>query len=163
LCVTIGAFGVGRLLPSPLIIAILLAVLSWSVWWHVKGHVRFPGDRDGVQANKELAQSGWGGALYFGLLLGVGFLTRMATPLWYALPLLGGRGSLFEAAALGVGAGLGRSWPAAQGAVDADEGDTHVVARALAISGHHKNDSLRALLAAGIVVAALCIPYFLTR
>jgi len=113
-----AGYGAGRLLPWGVAAGCLAAVAAFAVWWHVTGRTRFPGDRAGIQANRQLAQSGPGGTLYFGLLLGVGFRTRMATPLWYAIPLAAAASGIGAALAVGVGAGLGRSWPVARALAD---------------------------------------------
>lgn len=150
-----GAYGAGRVVPRFLVLASLLVVLCWSAWWHGSGRVRFPGDRDRVQANKKLAQSGPGGTMYFGALLGFGFATRMATPLWYAIPLMGASGSVQSALALGVGVGLGRSWPAARAVAGRDRGGKGLVARALDIAERHRADSFQAIVAIVLVIVAL--------
>jgi len=117
-CAAMAGYGAGRPLPWGVAAGCLAAVAAFAVWWHVTGRTRFPGDRAGIQANRQLAQSGPGGTLYFGLLLGVGFRTRMATPLWYAIPLAAAASGIGAALAVGVGAGLGRSWPVARALAD---------------------------------------------
>ena len=102
-----GGYGAGLLLPAVVTAAGLAAILAFAVWWHLSGAVRFPGDLGGIQADRGLAQAGPAGTLYFGLLLGVGFRTRMATPLWYAIPLAAAVSGLGAALAVGLGAGLG--------------------------------------------------------
>jgi len=113
-----GGYGAGRLLPPVAAAGCLAVILAFAVWWHLSGAIRFPGDLGGIQANRELAQAGPAGTLYFGLLLGVGFRTRMATPLWYAIPLAAAVSGTGAALAVGLGAGLGRSWPAARAVAD---------------------------------------------
>jgi hypothetical protein len=111
--------------------------------------------------------------LYFGLLLGVGFRTRMATPLWYAIPLAAAAGGIAAALAVGLGAGLGRSWPvaravadsrasprpaaagrAAAGSAAAGRGDAAVQA-GLRIATRRRSDVGRAVAAVVIMGAAL--------
>jgi hypothetical protein len=157
LSVTLAGFGLGFLVPRLVASVGAVAITIWSVWWHLRGRVRFPGDRDGVQANKELARTGLSGSLYFGLLLGFGFLTRMATPLWYALPFLAAAGSLAGALALGVGVGLGRSWPVGRAVMDSGKDQSGVVARSLALTARQRTDALSAVAAAAFVVAALAL------
>jgi hypothetical protein len=171
--VALGGYGAGRLLPRAVVVGCLIALLALAAWWHVSGRIRFPGDRAGIQANKELAQAGPAGILYFGLLLGVGFRTRMATPLWYAIPLsaaavggMGAAGGIGAVLALGAGAGLGRSWPVARAVADArggrgrangegnGQGNRTVVA-ALRIATRQRSDVARAVAAVVIMAAAL--------
>ncbi len=113
-----GGCGAGLLVPPEAVAGCLAAVLAFALWWHISGAIRFPGDRGGIQANRALAQAGPGGTLYFGLLLGVGFRTRMATPLWYAIPLAAAVSGVAGALAVGLGAGLGRSGPVARAVAD---------------------------------------------
>jgi hypothetical protein len=113
-----AGYGAGRLLPPVAAAGGLAVILAFAVWWHVSGAIRFPGDLGGIQANRELARAGPAGTLYFGLLLGVGFRTRMATPLWYAIPLAAAVGGIGAALAVGLGAGLGRSGPVARAVAD---------------------------------------------
>jgi hypothetical protein len=165
--VALGGYGAGRLVPRAVVAGCLLALLALAAWWHVGGGIRFPGDRGGIQANKELAQGSPAGTLYFGFLLGVGLRTRMATPLWYAIPLAAAAaGGIGAALALGAGAGLGRSWPVARAVADSrglieqgdgqgsEEGDGTVLA-ALRIATRQRPDIARAVTAVVIMAAAL--------
>lgn len=110
--ITFGALGaIGQLAHMNMIpIAVCCeVVLSWAAWWHAGRRVRFPGARQGVQANRRWAQKGLEGQAYFGALLGAGFVTELATPLVLAggsLAVLAGGmwGTMF-----GVGFGLGRT------------------------------------------------------
>ena len=155
-----GGYGAGRLLPLVVAAGALAAVLAFAVWWHLSGAVRFPGDLGGIQANRGLAQAGPGGTLYFGLLLGVGFRTRMATPLWYAIPLAAAVGGIGAALAVGLGAGLGRSWPAARAVADsrgADEPADGAVTAGLRIATRQRSDAVLAVAAVvimGVTLAA---------
>jgi hypothetical protein len=171
--VAVGGYGAGRLLPSAAVAGCLAALLAFAAWWHVSGGIRFPGDRGGIQANRQLAQSGPAGTLYFGLLLGVGFRTRMATPLWYAIPLSAAAGGLAAALAVGVGAGLGRSWPAARAVADSRAAagrvaagqaaagraaagqDDGTVTAGLRIATRRRSDAVLAVAAVVIMGAAL--------
>ena len=143
--------------PPTLVVQVGSPLFLYHADHQSPGRVRFPGDRDGVQANKELARTGLSGSLYFGLLLGFGFLTRMATPLWYALPFLAAAGSLAGALALGVGVGLGRSWPVGRAVMDSGKDQSGVVARSLALTARQRTDALSAVAAAAFVVAALAL------
>ena len=141
-----GGYGAGRLLPAVVAAGALAAILAFAVWWHLSGAVRFPGDLGGIQANRGLAQAGPGGTLYFGLLLGVGFRTRMATPLWYAIPLAAAVSGIGAALAVGLGAGLGRSWPVARAGA---------VTPGLRIATRQRSDAVLAVAAVVIMGATL--------
>jgi hypothetical protein len=168
-CVAMGGYGAGRLLP-PVAVAVaaagLAVILVFAAGWHVSGAVRFPGDLGGVQANRQLAQAGPAGTLYFGLLLGVGFRTRMATPLWYAIPLAAAVSGIGAALAVGLGAGLGRSGPVARAVADSLAADRAAaragsaaadgtVAAGLRIATRRRSDAAVAVAAVVIMGAAL--------
>lgn len=165
-CVALGAYGTGHLamsvgIPRSVFVILLGLLAGWSIWWHAAGKMLFPGDRSGIQANKAVARAGWIGKLYFGFVLGLGFLTRIATPLWYAIPLACASIALAPAIALGAGAGLGRSWPVARAVTDFRVPDDRVVRRGLDLATpHHGSDTLRAV-AAGLLLAAAVLPAFL--
>ena len=153
-----GGYGAGRLLPAVIAAAGLAAILAFAVWWHLSGAVRFPGDLGGIQANRGLARAGPAGTLYFGLLLGIGFRTRMATPLWYAIPLAAAVSGIGAALAVGLGAGLGRSWPAAMAVADSrgtDEPADGAVTAGLRIATRQRSDAVLAVAAVVIMAAAL--------
>jgi hypothetical protein len=156
----LSGYAAGRVVPLGLSLACLVPLLGASVWWHVRGYLRFPGDRNGMQASMRLGRAGFRGALYFGILLGFGFLTRIATPLWYAMPVLSSGLNLMGAVSLGIGVGLGRSWPPAQAVWDAGEDPGGVAARGLKLATPNRTaDFGRAVAAVAIIGAVLAIPH----
>jgi hypothetical protein len=103
----------GEWLPHAPVRAAAASVVLLSILWHAVGHFRFPGDRHGLQANRDRALMTRTGRLYFGFLLGLGVLTRLTTPLVYALLLVvAASRSASLALAAGLGFGLGRTIPA---------------------------------------------------
>lgn len=92
-----------------------LALLLATFYWYARSFVRFPGDRESVQALKQRALFGRFGRLYFGFLLGIGVLTSMTTPLVYVLLFVEASLHPAWAIAAGVGFGIGRSVPALAG------------------------------------------------
>ena len=100
----------------------LSRVLAWvlivgSLCWHAtRGWPAFLARRFENQANRSWAQSGALGQVYFGLLMGVGVLTQVATPLLYVGLAVAGTVGVGWAISCGVGFGLGRSVPAVAGA-----------------------------------------------
>jgi hypothetical protein len=71
----------------------------------------FPGQNASYQANRDLAQSGLAGILYFGWILGLAVLTEVSTPFLYTGLTLAAAEGFRWAAAAGIGFGLGRSVP----------------------------------------------------
>ncbi len=106
----------GVLVPRVVTAAVLTAVAIVGVAWHWSGRRNFRLDRMGRQANPSKARNGLWGGFSFGTVLGLGVLTRMASPLVMALILTAAALPLGLAEAIGLGFGLGRSVVAAAGA-----------------------------------------------
>lgn len=98
----------------------IVAAIAWlavSVGWHLTGRQNVPLGRKSIQANRRWAQSGPLGTIYFGSLLGVGFLTDMTTPLVIGGALLSVAIGTPGAVLYGLGFAAGRSSPAFAGAL----------------------------------------------
>lgn len=111
---TFGAFGlVGQVTwstASSLLsgIGFLASAILLLAWYLSQG--RQPRASTGRQINRRLAQSGGMGAFAYGVVLGVGLLTVVATPaVWLGLGLSLLLGSWAWGLAFGVGFGSGRS------------------------------------------------------
>jgi hypothetical protein len=65
---TVGSIAlVGSLLPAHLVLGIIAGLLALrALIWHIRDSKRFALDRFQVQADRELAGSGWHGVAYFG-------------------------------------------------------------------------------------------------
>jgi hypothetical protein len=110
----------GLLLPAWPLAAVAAAALAYGSLWHARGYTHFPGDRQRIQADRERALATRSGRVYFGALLGFGVLTRLTTPLVYALLAVAAAGKTpWVAIAAGLGFASGRSLLAVAGAVAA--------------------------------------------
>lgn len=107
---------VGSLLHSLLMWVATLLAYAYSAYWHARGRYGFPLQRRGIQANRALVR-GKAGPVYFGALLGAGFITEMSTPLVWAGALYAATSGITAAGGYGIGFGLGRSAPALAGIV----------------------------------------------
>lgn len=119
---TVGA--VGAAAPTYLLIGFLgavparvvyamigLGLLAYAVFWHATGRSTVPAGRQGFQARRAWVDEGRGGLLYFGAVLGVGFLTEMSTPLVHAGMALAAAHGPYQGMGYGAGFGAGRSLP----------------------------------------------------
>lgn len=96
----------------------LLRALLWYI--RSESHVPMASSR---QANHDRARHGTEGLLYFGAILGVGFLTRQSTPLvWPSVVLALASGPRWGLA-YGVAFGVARSIPAWSGTAVNQSGD----------------------------------------
>jgi hypothetical protein len=88
-----------------------LTLAIWGTVWHLGGHPSFPLSRAGMQTNRSLAKRGNIGMLYFGLVLGIGLATQMASPLVYVGAALALGWGMVVALPYGIGFAMGRSIP----------------------------------------------------
>lgn len=106
----------GGLLPHEALVTAAACIVVAGAIWHLRGQLRFPGDRQGRQANRERALLTGSGRVYFGFLLGLGVFTHMTTPFVYVmLVVIAAAGRVPIAFAAGIGFGVGRSAPALGG------------------------------------------------
>ncbi len=105
-----------------------LAIFLWALVWHATRLRGFPGNRDRVQARRDLVARGVLGPFWFGAILGTGLLTEAATPLVHVGPFLGLGWGPAAGVAYGVGFALGRSVPVWGGAALGDRLAPHGVA-----------------------------------
>jgi hypothetical protein len=125
------------------------ALLGHGPWRHVLAVVALAGillvyvsgerqayARLGIQANRRLAERGNWGMVYFGALLGIGFLTEVSTPLVAAGVVLSLASTATWGAAYGLGFALGRWRPAVVGLVAGyGRGGPGEVVRRMTLSG----------------------------
>lgn len=84
----------------------------FSGGWHVRQRMRFPCDRQGLQARRDLTMRGLLGLFYFGALLGFALLTAISTPLVYAGLAFAFSAGPWVGGSYGIGFAIGRSAPA---------------------------------------------------
>jgi len=124
---------IGALLPDSVVLALVLitgACIVFSLLWHLRGSLSFPGNRVSMQVDRERTFYTPTGRFYFGAVMGVGLLTHMTTPLVYVFVLLTPSMSYVQALVIASGFATGRSIPILAGFMNVlkrpDPGDVSV-------------------------------------